>query len=150
VRIHFTRRAKWSVLIAMIAVVAIASIVYAQTLTNLPNDPFSPQDASSLPPDKLAFLQQVEATQEAAETAIPAASKNVVPYASPIPTAEWASGILTGDISIPLPSEYYQIQNMWQGVIGSDHIQVYAGLERELIDPAQGVLVSSCNRNVAC
>jgi hypothetical protein len=123
-------------LIPPVVLLVIGGVVWAQSVS-LPNDNIPTEN---LPPNKLAFLQNVEATEVAVQTAVPAAPKGPITYPPSVPTPIWPTGIFTGG-PVPFPSEYYYIGNMWQGVLGTDHIQVYAGLARERIEPPRGVLV---------
>jgi hypothetical protein len=54
------------------------------------------------------------------------------------PEPAWRSGVIENG-QAPLPASLYRIENQWQGVIGDQHVSVYAG---ELAhDPGQGILV---------
>ena len=94
------------------------------------------QTAASLK-QKLAVESQEAQVQAAARNA-PQPAKNPKtprPAATPEP---WPTGIFETP-QAPFSTSLYQITNQWQGRIGDEFVQVYAGARTA--DPSQGVLV---------
>lgn len=90
------------------------------------------------PPTKQAFLDQVEATEVAAMTAIPPGSKDIKDVVRPTPApGNLPLGIIESG-QAPLPSSLYKIENKWRGQLGSNYVTLYAGSLTE--DPTQGVV----------
>src|SRR2546425_1038826 len=102
-------------LIPLMVLLVVGGVAWAQSIS-LHNDNIPTEN---LPPDKLSFLENVEATEVAVQTAVPAAPKGPIAYPTSIATPVWPTGIFTGG-PVPLPSEYFYIGNMWQEVLGTD------------------------------
>ena len=135
---RFRFPSRLALLLAGLAIITVGGAVYA-TAVILPHDNIR---TANLPPTKLAFLQQVEATEVAVQTAVPTAIKNPNrPHPMPAARPTYTGWIINREGPVPLPSEFFKIENVWVGNVGGTDIQVYAGLEREKINPPQGVLV---------
>ena len=95
------------------------------------------QTATSLR-TKLAVEQQLQAAQEAAR-ARPQPAKDPRRGVATLPSpAPWPSGIFETP-QAPFSPALYRIANQWQGRIGDEFVQVYAGAKTA--DPTQGVIV---------
>jgi hypothetical protein len=103
-------------------------------------------DEGILPdPVAKAFYQQKIATEQRLDEAERAAKLAPQPEKQPnrgygvaIATPQpWPTGIFES-ANAPLPSADYRIVNVWQGVVGANNVQVYAGSTANLTD---GVLV---------
>lgn len=137
---RFPLRIRLVLLLAVVSLLIIAGAAYADTVV-LPHDNI-PTD--NLPPTKLAFLRNIEATEVAVQTTVPRASKAGGHRPSPQPTEVWPEGIM-GSAPAPLPSEYYLVRNSWQGVLKGNHVQVYVGLNK-MVTPPRGFLIISTSR----
>jgi len=87
---------------------------------------------------KLAVEHQLGAAQEAARKLLPPPKdpkRGVAVVPSPGP---WPSGIFESP-QAPFTPALYRISNQWQGRIGDEFVQVFAGAKTA--DPSQGVVV---------
>jgi len=125
-------------LLLVAAILLLMGGAYAQSTPLLPSEPIL---TSNIPPTKLAFLNMIDATEVAALTAVPTAPRDPKyrPRPTSLPKRTFVTRIVEG-YAPPLPSEVYQINNQWDGQVGSTIYQVYAGLDK-IKAPPQGVLL---------
>jgi hypothetical protein len=90
-----------------------------------------------LPPDKAAALQRLEDQRRQHCNDTPTTARAPSAAATTSTTTPWASGIINA-AQYPGYGKTYRITTAWQGVVGTDHVQVFAGA---VADSGQGVIV---------
>lgn len=91
-----------------------------------------------LPAEKQALMNQIEQAHSDALAAPHAAKDLALPLAASGPEPAWITGIIDSG-QAPLPGSIYEIINQWHDIVGSDHVNVYAGSERA--HPEVGLVV---------
>lgn len=94
--------------------------------------------AAALPPEKLAMQQRIERAHADALAAPHAAKDIALTLAASAPEPAWLTGIIDSG-QAPLPGSRFVIENQWHDIVAGEHVNVYAGADRE--HPASGVVV---------
>lgn len=89
-----------------------------------------------LPPRKQQIQDQYDTLRNASRATPPPLS--AIPSPPPFTGEAWPQGIIQ-DAQAPYPQALYIIANLYQLDRGTNHIQVYAGADRE--DPSQGLVI---------
>jgi hypothetical protein len=92
----------------------------------------------TLAAEKTAIQRRIDTEyRDALASDRPAKSRAATPQSSGTEPG-WRSGIIESG-QAPLPAAGFVIENQWHDVIGGEHVNVYAGVERA--DPSRGLVV---------
>lgn len=101
--------------------------------------PLQPRPARTpppLPPRKQRIQDEFNARRSASSATPP--SLSAIPTPPPFSGEPWPQGIIE-DVQVPYPQALYIVTNAYQVDRGREHVQVFAGADRE--DPAQGLVI---------